>query len=182
MTYVPVAKPRFTVDSSQSGEPIRIRPRWPIFPTIFLTFWLSAWTFGGVMAISQLLQQFSIFLALWLCGWLAGWIFAAASLFWIFFGAEILSVQGSDLLILHQTPVWSRRRLFEGTRIRHLKPSPQTPFAVRMNAFIGFGNSSSGSIQFDYGPRTVFAASGLDEAEARMIIDILKRRLPASAT
>jgi hypothetical protein len=46
----------------------------------------------------------------------------------------------------------------------------------------GFGGSRrSGSIKFDYGSRTIFAASGLDEAEAKLLVDRLQKRLPPSA-
>ncbi len=38
-----------------------------------------------------------------------------------------------------------------------------------------------GSVQFDYGARTVRVLPGLDEAEGRMAADWLAQRLPAGA-
>jgi hypothetical protein len=37
----------------------------------------------------------------------------------------------------------------------------------------------SGAVRFDYGARTIYAAAGLDAAEGQMIVDRLKKRLPA---
>ena len=40
----------------------------------------------------------------------------------------------------------------------------------------------AGSISFDHGARTHRFAIGLDEAEAAMIVDYLRKRLPAGVT
>jgi hypothetical protein len=45
--------------------------------------------------------------------------------------------------------------------------------------FLNVGRT--GSVKFDYGPRTIYAAAGLDDAEGRLIVEQLSRRLPASA-
>jgi hypothetical protein len=42
-----------------------------------------------------------------------------------------------------------------------------------------FGNP--GSVQFDYGARTVRVLPGLDEAEGRMVADWLAKRFPQGA-
>ena len=42
-----------------------------------------------------------------------------------------------------------------------------------------FGNP--GSVQFDYGARTVRVLPGLDEAEGRMVAEWLAKRLPVEA-
>ena len=39
-----------------------------------------------------------------------------------------------------------------------------------------------GSVQFDYGGRTINAMPGLDEAEGNMIVEWLAKRLPAGAS
>lgn len=39
-----------------------------------------------------------------------------------------------------------------------------------------------GSVQFDYGGRTINAMPGLDEAEGNMIAEWLAKRLPAGAS
>lgn len=41
--------------------------------------------------------------------------------------------------------------------------------------------TGGGAVRFTYGARTVFAGSGLDESEGRLIVDRLRGRLPASA-
>jgi hypothetical protein len=47
---------------------------------LFLPFWLTEWTVGGIAAITQLMQCFDLFLLIWLCCWALGWIAATAVL------------------------------------------------------------------------------------------------------
>jgi hypothetical protein len=165
-------------------EQIRIKARRNWLALGFLLVWLTAWTFGGVAAAGQALLGFNLFLTVWLVFWAFGWILVATSIAWQLAGAETLRVVGGDLEIGHCVFGLARRRLFRGSEIRHLSAasggndifsqmhSVYPPFLSRVKA---------GSVKFDYGARTIRAASGLDEAEARLIVDHLRRRLPLMA-
>jgi hypothetical protein len=178
--YEPIAKERFEVEPTSDGaERIRIRARRPIFPLLFLPIWLVGWTVGGVVAIRQVMTAFEPFLMVWLCGWAFGWIVAAGTIVWMFAGSETLRIVGSDLEVAHQALGWSSRRTYQGSQIRNLSVGPQTAWQSSFTLPGPFAKAARiGSVRFDYGPRTIYVASGLDEAEGRMIVERLARRLP----
>jgi len=179
--YEPIAKERFTVESTLRGEVIRIKAPRQVFAMLFLPFWLVLWTLGGGMAIYALFTQFQVFILFWLCGWAAGWIFAAGTLLWMFAGSETLSVVGSDVEVAHRALGFSRRWLYQGSAIKDLSVAirSDSPFQFRWQVpFIR--TARTGSVKFNYGPRTIFVAPGLDEAEAQMIVERLAQRLPAT--
>jgi hypothetical protein len=182
VNYEPIAKARFEVERTPDGERIRINARRQIFAMLFLPLWLTVWTFGGVAAISQLATRFEPFLVLWLCGWAVGWVAASATLVWMVTGSETLRAVGGDLEYSHHALGRSRRWLYQGARIRRLRVANQPAWASRFSFQVPFLNvGRMGSIKFDYGPRTISVAQGLDDAEGQMIIDLLRKRLPATA-
>lgn len=177
MDYEPLRKERFVVEHGEYGERVRIKPRKQIFAMLFLPFWLAGWTFGGIEAISQVLTTGEPFLIFWLCGWAVGWVFAASVLAWMFTGSETLQVQGRDFEISHGALGFKRRWLYDGSVIRNFSVASQSAWASQFQVPF-FRVPQNGSIKFDYGPRTIYFAAGLDEAEARLIVDRLAKRLP----
>ncbi|MDB5433646.1 MAG: hypothetical protein JWP35_4762 [Caulobacter sp.] len=182
MTYEPIASARFSIETKESGEQIRVKARRQIFPMLFLPVWLAGWTAGGVTAMGQVIHHFEPFLVLWLCGWAVGWVMVAGTLTWMFTGSETLRVVGSDLEVAQHALGWSRRWLYEGGRIRNLRVADQPAWPYRFQFQVPFLNlARTGSVKFDYGPRTIYAAPGLDDAEGRMIVENLLKRLPLAS-
>jgi hypothetical protein len=180
--YEPIAKARFVIEPTQGGEQIRVKARRQIVPMLFLPLWLIGWTAAGAAAIWQLIHQFQPFLLLWLCAWAVAWVMAAGTLAWMFTGSETLRVVGSDLEVAQHALGWSRRWLYEGAQVRNLRVADQPAWPYRFQVQVPFLNiARTGSVKFDYGPRTVYAAPGLDDAEGRMIVERLRKRLPVSA-
>jgi hypothetical protein len=181
--YEPIDNPRFTIAQTPEGEQIRIKPRRQIFLMLFLPIWLAAWTAGGVAAIYAISTRFEPFLLVWLCGWAVGWIFAAGTLVWMAAGAETLRMIGPDLEIGHHILGVSRRWLYQGSQIRRLSAAAQPGWPYNYYAWqLPFSRRGRfGSIKFDYGARTIYAAPGLDEAEGAMIVTKLAKRLPPTA-
>ena len=77
--HVEPSAPRFRVEQEGGFEQIIIPARRNPFVLVFLSIWLTGWTMGGVVAITQLLTRFDLFLVVWLIGWALGWVFAAAT-------------------------------------------------------------------------------------------------------
>lgn len=73
---------------------VRIGPRRNITLWVFLTIWLSFWTFGGFAAITAVAtgHQDRVFISFWLIGWLVGEVLATTIWFWNGFGVETISV------------------------------------------------------------------------------------------
>jgi hypothetical protein len=182
--YEETGRPRFAIESVDGAEQIRIKARRSWLVLGFLLVWITAWSFGGAAAAGQALMRFDLFLMVWLVFWAFGWIFVAITIAWQLAGAETLRVVGGDLEIGHSVFGLARRRLFRGSEIRRL--SVETGGADIFSQMHGIyppflSRVKSGSVKFDYGARTIRAASGLDEAEARLIVDHLRRRLPLIA-
>jgi hypothetical protein len=182
MAYETLGKERFVVDRSGPVEMIRIKARRQVFALLFLPVWLTGWTVGGVVAISQVLHEFSLFLCLWLCGWAVGWVFAAGTIAWMLMGAETVRVIGGDLELGTEIGPWKRGKLYQGAQIRDLRAAPANPLTNFQLSGPFMRHMQIGAVQFTYGARTVRLAAGLDEAEGRMIVERLKKALPGSAT
>lgn len=179
--YEALPAPRFTLGIVDGQEQIIIpaQRNWPIM--IFLVFWFGAWTHAGLSAMGTLLSgKGGVFLVFWLGLWAVAEGFVAATLVWQLSGAEVLRMRGADLEVVTRILWLERTKRFRGSDIRGLKacmPLPRRdwpPFPA-----LGPGH---GSVRFTYGSRTVFVAGALDEAEGRLIVDRLRRRLPSSTT
>jgi hypothetical protein len=179
MHYETLPEPRFAVEQVGGSEQIRVKARKQIFVLLFLPVWLTLWTMGGVTAVHQLLETGEWFLAFWLCAWAVGWVFAALTICWMIFGFETLRVVGGDLEIAQHMLRWSRRKLYPGGQVRNLQAS-EPPLSARFQPSFPLWGMKSGTVRFDYGARTIYAAAGLDAAEGQMIVERLNKRLPAS--
>ena len=181
--YVPLESERFTVESGLDGETIRIKAQRQIAALLFLPIWLTGWTVGGIAAITQLVHHFEPFLIFWLCGWALGELFASGILLWMLTGSETLRIVGQDLEVAHHALGFSRKWLYQGGLISHLMVvhQPAWPFRFYWPTPF-FRNTKAGAIRFDYGARTQYVGAGLDDAEGRLIVERLARRLPSHAT
>jgi len=182
VTYEALKPPRFRVEDASSGEIIRIRAPRKVFVIIFLPIWLAGWSAGGSVVAFELTQRFEPFLALWLCGWALGWVFAAGILGWTLFGCETIRTVGGDLELGQQLGPWVRRKLYQGAQVRGLRTAGQNHPLASLSLDLPFRRVRYGALQFNYGARTIYAATGLDEAEGELIVDRLRKHLPRTAT
>lgn len=181
MAYEPLTQARYQIEMAGADEVIRIPARKRLFVMLFLPVWLTGWTAGGIAAVTQVIHGAGGFLVVWLCFWAVGWVFAAGTLVWMLFGAELLRVAGGDLVVALAVGPWSWRRVYNGREIRRLQVAVQPPWLAQFQLPSPLTGAQSGAVKFDYGARTVHVAGGLDEAEGRAIIGRLAVRLPPSA-
>jgi len=179
--YEELKQPRFSIAFVDGVQEIQIRAVRNWFAIPFLSIWLTAWTIAGGAAITQLFRSFQPFFLIWLCFWAVAWLFAAASLVWQLAGRETLRIVQGDLEIGHHALGYSMRRLYRGSEIHHLSASQMDFFRRFQFGIPWFPWGRSGAINFSYGARTVYAASGLDSAEGQMIVEHLRKQLPPSA-
>jgi hypothetical protein len=93
---------------------VRFRPRRSWGDIVFLGFWLTGWTLGGIAVLYALTQAGwggRAFLLVWLCGWLLGEIFAAKEIAWQLGGRELLLVTPNQLEIRKEIGPFTRRQL-----------------------------------------------------------------------
>lgn len=186
--FEPLSNARHSIEVVNGIEWLVVRARKNWFALPFLCFWLTVWTFGGVLAFYALLTgeiAERLFLGFWLCGWALGWLFAAGSILWQVGGRSMVAVAEGALIHAWRMPIVSREKRYDVSQIRHLRTGDT-------GGLLGWGrsmgdvppfmpNMTPGSVKFDYGARTVQLFPGLDESEGRMIVDRLASRLPISA-
>ena len=82
---------------------------------LFLGFWLTFWTFGGIAALFALARADwggRVFLLFWLCGWAVGEALAASLIAWQLAGREVLTLTPNELEARKQVGRFaSRQRL-----------------------------------------------------------------------
>ena len=181
MQYQPLQSPRFTVETVDGHDQIRVKADRHLFISLFMLCWLGGWTFGGISAMVTLFRHFSPFLIFWLGAWAVGWCFVVLQLGWFLTGSEIFSVINGDLEIAYRLFGVTMRKLFRGRDIRNLTSRPR-PVLTRYQVGLPFASwNKSGCVQFFYGAQTIYAGSDLDEVEGRLIVERLLKRLPAAA-
>jgi|GEM_PF-885404 hypothetical protein len=187
--FEPLPRARFSIEADEGTEWVvsRARRNWFVIP--FLALWLTLWTGGGFAAIGALISGEigdRLFIGLWLVGWAAGWIFAASWLVWQFGGRTQIGMRGGALEYRWRMLLLSRTRRYDGHEVRRLRagraPWPWNAGGFMQPNYPPFFPMTPGSVQFDYGGRTINAMPGLDEAEGNMIAEWLAKRLPAGAS
>ena len=184
--FEPIPGARFRMEFIEGTEwtVTRASRNWLVIP--FISVWLIGWTAGGIAAVTQFIRgEAQLFLAVWLVGWVFGWLFAATWLGWQLAGRLQISVQGGALVYQWSMPLVTKTKRYDTQQIRNLRAGRATwPWGSGFMSvsYPPFIPTVPGSVQFDYGGRTVNVMPGLDEAEGSMIVDWLAPRLPTSAT
>ena len=163
---------------------IPARRNWAII--IFLGVWLSLWAFG------ELFLPYSVvrgnlargggrappagFLLFWFAMWTA---FGAAALYtwvWNAFGREAIEIDGRTLTVRREPIPFPRRKQYDLLHVRGLRVVPYESYLWWMRD--PFAGMRGGPLAFDYGAKTVRFGAGIDEAEARMVLDSIRTRFP----
>jgi hypothetical protein len=182
--FEPLPSARYSVETIDGTQWIVARAARNWFVLAFLAVWLTIWTIGasaslgaGIVGGNPLgFVVGAVFL-------LFGWGIVGSIVLWQIAGRSLVTVQAGALVTRWQMPFVGRTKRYDARQVRHLRAASLAwPFA-------GFGRFSRaayppwfanmGSVQFDYGARTVRVLPGLDEAEGRMVAEWLAKRLPA---
>ncbi|WP_395393304.1 hypothetical protein WBP07_18735 [Novosphingobium sp. BL-8A] len=179
----PLRPARFTIEGGVRQPEIRIPARKFWFGLVFLCFWLTMWTLGGMAAVTALFTAPEPFIAIWLIFWAIGWLFAASTILWQFTGSEVIRVDSGQFVHGWRLLGFSRERAYPLSQVRHLRINDATPFAFNFNRGWGgpFMTRRTGCISFDYGASTIRMGQSIDEAEGRMIVERLAPLLPEGA-
>jgi len=184
LMFVKPPSARHTQTEQAGGLAIRIPSRRNIFLFAFLSLWLCGWLAGEIAAPYAFFTAAhkepggAAFMLFWFCGWTVGGAFALYAWLWQLKGCQIITVSPDALSIRHELFGHGRTKHYDVSQIRHLRIAPLTydPADYRSaTAFWGFGG---GAIAFDYGFRTFRFGAGVDEAEARIILETIVQRLP----
>jgi len=143
-----------------------------IFIMLFLGAWLCGWAFGEIMVIGTLFWgAFIPFLLIWLIGWTVGGGFALYIMGWMLFGKEIISSDGTYLIIEKKVLGFSKIREYELRNIEDIRINDEVNSIFSRRNSMAFYGLSGGRIQFDYGMKTITFGINIDVAEARYLLD-----------
>lgn len=164
---------------------IKIPSRKNWFIIIFLSVWMAGWFMGESFAINELFSGGNIgsdaFLLFWLAGWTVGGFFAITILLWSLFGQETLEIERGIFKIskgISEFKLYSKSYDSNSIKNFELNPEPAGMNSIfghkkNMGDYFGF---TGGKIRFDYGMKTIKFGSGIDEAEARYLIEEIAKR------
>ena len=177
-------KGRTTIQDNVTDIQIIIPAKRNWFIIIFIGAWLGGWLMGELFALGAVTGLFSgrspagFFILFWLVAWTVGGFFAFRTFLWNLKGREIVTVGQGRLAIDKKGALLSKPKEYDLNEVKNLRVQDDDPsygmFGGRRNNFGAFG--LGGTIRFDYGLQTVKFANGVDEAEARFIINKLKDR------
>lgn len=155
------------------------------FIIVFLCVWLGGWYFGESSAMNELFIKgtndigVNGFMLFWLAGWTVGGFFALSILLWMLLGNEKIVVNKNIVGVKKGLLDWNfMNKQYETSQIKNLELNPQPAedgiFGQSRNIgdFTGF---KGGKIRFDYGLKTIKFGVNIDEAEARYLIEEIKK-------
>lgn len=174
---------RATLRDTLNGLEIAIPSKKNWFIIIFMGAWLGGWFMGEAFAIGALTGLFGdnpagLFILFWLVAWTAGGFFALRTFLWMIAGKELLLFERGHLTIDKKGALLVKSRTYDLRELKNIRISDNGSgngvWGYQQNSFISLG--TNGTIKFDYGLKTVRIADGIDEAEAKFIIEKLKEK------
>ena len=154
------------------------------FVLIFMTAWLGGWAFGWMAAANTLFSQASGgaagFLSFWLIAWTAGGLFAMGQVGWMFAGREHLGLEAGQIVLSRTMGPFSRVWRCDLNEVTHLRVVEDgSPNWSKSNGQKGFFSGvGSGTLRFDHNYKTFAFGLDMDAAEAR---DLCQRLQDADA-
>jgi len=146
---------------------------------IFLSCWLTGWAVGEVFAIFLSVKGIDNkfakwFILFWLCGWTIGGFFAFLSLSWMIAGKEIITIYMGILKIERKVLNLGSAKEYSLLEARNFRIDNAIKDIKPESLELKVQKPSSGNLVFDYGKLTVKFANGIDEEEAKSILELIK--------
>ena len=115
----------------------------------------------------------NLFLIVWLVLWTLGGFAVINILVWFIFGKEEITI-GNGVLTIVKKATLVKPKSYDLAHISNVYAKEQPVYGNRMNGSRSLFNR--GTINFEYGLKTVRFGDALDEAEARHIIEMLRAK------
>lgn len=131
----------------------------------------------GVLGDMQAAGPPIVFLLFWLTFWTAGGLLILRIVWWQLRGYELVTAGNGMLTLAKLGFLFHRSRTYDLAEVRHLRVQEDFIAAAfsRFAIYRSFGAfNDTGSLRFDYGLKTVKFGAGLDEAEARYLLQRLR--------
>lgn len=163
----------FRVQELDESLIVDLRPGRMWGELVFVTFWVTVWTVGGVAALVAFMSETwgaRAFLAVWLCGWVFGECWAGATIAWQLFGHEILTVTQEQLEVRQAVGRFSRTKRYDAALVRDLSAAP-VPTDADEKPRKDF------CVKFSYRDERVSVGERLDKREAEHLASLVAARI-----
>jgi hypothetical protein len=159
---------------------ITVSPKKKLLFILFFGFWLFGWFFAEKSAISEVTKAgISDFTFIWFIIWTVGGLFAMYSL-WVMFAAKEFIEAGQGVIsIKNRALFFMPEKVYDLREVKNLRieqPEEDDDFSFGRRQRIKLDLTNVGTIRFDYGMKTIKFGNGIDEAEAKYIVDKLKSK------
>jgi hypothetical protein len=180
MAIVEPGKGRAVIEHHGASVRITIPAATQAFGVIFLGLWLTFWAATEVAEARQLLNgQFfldagtghSFSRLIWFAAWTLAGVWFIYALLWQLIGKEIIELDATSLKQIKQILLFKRSREYAIANIANVRLAPPEPKFSHGRYVIQILSFRAGAIAFDYGRSTHRLGQGLDEADARHVID-----------
>ena len=165
---------RTTIADGPGGPEVHIRAPRQWWALVFLPVWFVGWTFGGIMAIRQMVIEPQLFLAVWLVGWLAGEVFVTLAWSWMAFGEEVISVAQGTLAVARRVGPWQFARRYPLHECRALRAAGWFGSPMSFADSLRPSGLTGGTVAIDRDSKPIRFGIGLDEAEANAVVKELE--------
>jgi len=150
------------------------------FIIIFMIVWMGPWVAGETSVIREIFRSETIVFAnafqlFWLAGWTFGGIMVIFSILRLLIGKERIIIERGIMTIKKSIFGIGRKRSYEIKSIKNLDINTTSDERNSKKNYRRSIRIKVGTIKFDYGMKTIRFANDIDEAEAKMIIEKLKK-------
>lgn len=156
-----------------------------LFVICFLGFWICCWAVAEVMVPAQFLnsdapsESMSLMVA-WFAVWTVGGMVAIHAWLWQVMGKEMVIVHGQTFTTRRDIGGFGFDKEYDLVQLRNLRTEPVGFSPLNASAALQLWGIGGGVIAFECGAKTRRFGTGLDEVEAKQVVDSLKRRLTVS--
>jgi hypothetical protein len=152
-----------------------------MFIVLFLCVWLCGWVLGETTAIGEVTKEGlnNLFMVVWLSGWTIGGLFAIYSIWVMLAGKEFIEAGRGVIAIKNQALFFMPEKVYDLREVKNLRieePLENENYGFGRRNGIRLDLTNVGTIRFDYGMKTIKFGNGIDEAEAKYIVDKLKSK------
>jgi hypothetical protein len=180
MSRVVPTQPRFTVTDEPEGVRITVPTKRSWFFLVFYAVFLCFWAFALMATLRELVKPGktgppSLFLVFWLGFWCVFGAVMTWAWLWNLVGRETILLRAGAIIVRREVFGISRSKEFDVTSVRDLRASaePYNPWGLS-----GIGlRTGARSLAFDYGASTYRFGEGLEEAEAKTLVELIEKRL-----
>lgn len=176
--------PRFAIEPTSDGVRAVVPARRNAFALIFACIWLGGWAFSEMHVARVLLYPTEttprLFLAFWLAAWTLGGAYTLGMVAWQIAGREVIAIDPTTFQHRIEAFGIGRTRNYRLSDVKNLRATEYSTnlFTNQSEWLPPVAGSGFGPVAFDYGARTIRLAAALEEAEAKILVNVLSTRLP----